>query len=65
VGHALSDLGDLAGRSLNGDEPRRSVAELLEEQQQCYVMESQKIVHARFSPGGGHAASAAPKIELF
>ena len=65
VGHALSDLGDLAGRSLNGDEPRRSVAELLEKQQQGYVMESQKIVHARFSSGGSHALSAAPKIELF
>lgn len=65
VGRALSQLAELAGLSLEGAPLPRSVADLLEEQQQGYVMESQKLVHARFSPVGGQIANAAPKIELF
>lgn len=65
VARALLDLGELTSLSTSGTPPPRRVADLLEEQQQSYVMESQKQVHARFSSIGGPVANAAPKIELF
>ena len=65
VGCALGELGKLAVCSYQGAGPSRSVADLLEEQQQNYVMESQRLVHARVASASGTAASAAPKIELF
>lgn len=70
VGDALGDLRALAAEAAGGVEGRRSVRDLLEDQQRSYVMESQKVVHAVFG-GGGEApadlSTEAPlrRIELF
>ncbi|WP_285713725.1 methyl-accepting chemotaxis protein [Erythrobacter oryzae] len=70
VGDALGDLRALAAEAADGVDGRRSVRDLLEDQQRSYVMESQKVVHAVFG-GGGEApadmAAEAPvrRIELF
>lgn len=69
VGEALGGLQDLAAQSAAGVPPERGVRDLLDEQRQSYVMESQKLVHARSigEPDEADPVAAAPalKIELF
>lgn len=73
VGDALADLRALAAEVADGVPDRRSVRDLLEDQQRAYVMQSQKVVHAVFGSGGPGAGAAAQeqaaepvrRIELF
>lgn len=65
VSDAMIALKEITACAASGEPAPRSVSDLLDDQQNHYVMESQKIVHAQYGERPGPAISSAPKIELF
>ncbi|WP_225010351.1 methyl-accepting chemotaxis protein [Novosphingobium percolationis] len=65
VFHALRELEDLVARSTSGAPPVRSLLDILEDQRQDYVMESQRHVHSAIVAGDETPHETDRKIELF